>query len=893
MMTCKTAASLRRRSVVRASALLISSAVTVFSGAAYAADTQVSLNMPAAANGGTSGTDIETVIITGRRFNPEVAPSKSSLETTEPQTIISKSYIEDSQAATTDYVNILAIVPSMTGTDINGPGLSDGNVKNTLRGFPDGNFGISYDGVPFGDTNGPTHHSESYFPGSAIGGVQVDRGPGNAGTIGPSTFGGSVFLFSEGLTDDPHAKLAVTGGSWDTWNLEGNLQTGTWDNLGFDSKLMINEQEAVSNGYLTLQNTHRDNSLVKYEADFAPNWSLTLFGNYNALHQHVSDNNGATPAQVVDFGINFALQNTNAALPTFNRYNFQDKITDMDYARLKGEITPSFRVDNQAYTYAYVNKTVTVSTLTQNQADITANTAEGLGTATGGTVSQVGTAAKPVYLVGPNPTVVGGSVTGATSNKTDIPGYTKLNAYRVWGDTLRTSWDYAIGSVSGQLRTGIWWEDAATQRQRYYFDVTKCFAAPPCQIFSVETSGIYADSKVTKGTIRNGIPGVGYVEHSSWDNFQPFAELEIDPFDGLTITPGIKYVWWKHDLTASVISASKPPVPFLTTGNFQPGTAPNTIVTNGHGEFTTTRTLPFATVNYKIEPFWSVYAQYANGIYVPDISSFEQKGVVTQFPKPQTTTNYQLGTVFYADNFDVDADIYYIDSNNTIQAVAGTLTTPNCSVGDTCNENIGKAVYRGIEGEATYAFGDEELHGVLDGLSVFTNGSLNSAKSMGLQLGAAPFWTAASGLIYKNEGWKLSLIDKVTGQQYLDALNPQVPGSPAPLQRFDRNGVAAGQAGYLGDFYKLAAYNILDFTGYYDLGERLGLDEDVEIGGGVYNIMDTHSVVSMTINDTSGAGIKQPAGQTFAENYKNRLSSLDQYYFQAGRSFQLTLKVRF
>src|SRR6516162_6797018 len=203
MMTCKTAASLRRRSVVRASALLVSSAFTwLVPGVACAApETQVSMNIPASTNG-SAGTDIEMVIITGRKFNPEVAPSKSSLETTEPQTIISRSYIEDSQPTTTDYVGILSIVPSMTGTDINGPGLSDGNVKNTLRGQPDGNFGISYDGIPFGDTNGPTHHSESYFPSSTIGGVDVDRGPGNAGNLGAATYGGTISLYSEGLTDD-------------------------------------------------------------------------------------------------------------------------------------------------------------------------------------------------------------------------------------------------------------------------------------------------------------------------------------------------------------------------------------------------------------------------------------------------------------------------------------------------------------------------------------------------------------------------------------------------------------------------------------------------------------------------------------------------------------------
>src|SRR6202035_172370 len=136
----------------------------------------------------------------------------------------------------------------------------------------------------------------------------------------------------------------------------------------------------------------------------------------------------------------------------------------------KGAVTENFHIDDQAYTYAYVNKTVTVSTLTQNQADITnpaGVTAEGLGTKTGGTIVQPGVV-NPTYIVGAN--LVGGDVNGATSNKTDIPGYTKLNAYRVFGNILRTSWDYAFGSVTGQLRAGVWWENAATERQRYYFD---------------------------------------------------------------------------------------------------------------------------------------------------------------------------------------------------------------------------------------------------------------------------------------------------------------------------------------------------------------------------------------------------------------------------------------
>src|SRR5579871_1684164 len=153
--------------------------------------------------------EIETVVVTGTAFNANVAPAKSSLDTMEPQTLFRSSYIQDSVANTADYTTILAIAPSMTGMDINGPGLSDGNVKNTLRGLPDGNFALLYDGIPFGDTNGPTHHSESYFPGVTIGSIDVDRGPGNAGNMGAATFGGTVKLYSEAVLPENH--ITVTG----------------------------------------------------------------------------------------------------------------------------------------------------------------------------------------------------------------------------------------------------------------------------------------------------------------------------------------------------------------------------------------------------------------------------------------------------------------------------------------------------------------------------------------------------------------------------------------------------------------------------------------------------------------------------------------------------------
>jgi iron complex outermembrane recepter protein len=762
-----------------------------------------------------SGSDLETVVVTGTQFNPDVAPAKSSLETMEPQTIITQSYIQDSVSETADYTTILAIAPSMTGQDINGPGLSDGNVKNTLRGLPDGQFAMQYDGIPFGDTNGPSHHSESYFPGPTIGSVSVDRGPGNAGNFGASTYGGTVKLFSEVLTPDRAATGTVTYGSWATEMADFNYQSGDFGLAGVNTRVLANIDVLGSDGYLSGQNTSRQNVLLKTQSDLGSGWTLTLFADYNGLFQHVNDNNGATPAQVTAFGESFALQNTNTNLGTYQPYSTQNKKTDMDYVRLEGDIG-SVHVDDQAYSYAYVNKTISTTNVEQTAADIAANTTEGLGT-----------------------------IVGGKAFKSDVPGYTKQNAYRVWGNIFRLSQDYDFGWLTGQVRAGIWWETQATQRSRFDYDLTQCFANN-CNPW--RNGQAYADTTlVAKGTAAAySFPGINYsgvaeyVEHSNWNQYEPFVEVDLKPLENLTLTPGFKYINWSRSVAAP-IEQKIAPVQAVNASN------------------TTTRALPFFEANYKIEPSWSVYAQYAQGIYIPDISQFEGTTIGTfkvttptaAFPKAETTTNYQVGTVFYADNFTVDGDLYYIGVNNNEVAQACTPTGPFAGPsGETCYLNTGTAVYQGVEGEGTYAF-----DGMLDGLSAFASYSYNSDKSQHLYLVTAPIWTAADGLVYKWDIFKLSVIDKLVGPQYSDIANTP--------------------------FYKLNTYNNTDLK----LGVTLAPGWELE--GGFYNIFNQRNLLAVKIND------KTPIGGTSVYNVSARGSSLDQYYFAPPASFQITLKAAF
>ncbi|MBN9587627.1 MAG: hypothetical protein BGN85_09595 [Alphaproteobacteria bacterium 64-11] len=751
-----------------------------------------------AANVGRGTGEIETVVVSGTAFNPEDAPAKASLDTMEPQTIITQSYIQDSVADTADYTTILAIAPGMTGFSTNGPGLSDGDVKNTMRGLPDGSYGMTYDGIPFGDTNGPSHHSESYFPGTIIGSIDVDRGPGNAGNLGAATFGGSINMLSEDLRSESYLLASGTYGSWNTKSIDLKGQTGDLDYAGTTTRAYFNLQNVDSDGYLTYQSTSRQNATLKVENEFAPGWTLTVFGTYNNLMQHLNDNNGVTPAQIVAYGKNYALQKTNPNAGNYFGYNRVRKHTDMDYLRLQGEILPGFTLDDTLYTYDYRNKTMTATNPEQTAADIAKGVTEGNGT-----------------------------IVNGVKYANDVPGYSKLNAYRVYGNILRLNHDFDFGWLTGQVRLGVWWEGQATERSRFDLDITKC-SQLNCDIWHPNPAQV-GDSTVAAKKKAVALPQgyAEYLEHTSWNQYEPFIELELHPMDELTLTPGLKYVNWEHTSNAVVQPKASPLGPYK-------------------GSFTTTRALPFMMANYKIEPSWSVYAQYAQGIYVPDIKAFEQKTALTVFPKAETTTNYQLGTVYYADQFTFDADIYYIGVNNNYVFQDCSLAPIFGLKGDNCAVNTGTATYRGIEAEGTYAFA-----GALDGLAAFLNGSLGTAKTNGRWIKEAPNWTMAGGLIYKTGLFKISLIDKIVGQQYSDNANTR--------------------------FYKLGAYNVMDLKGSVTLG-------NMELGLGIYNLLNSRSLASVGITDSS------PIGGTSVNDFANRPNSLDQYYFQPERSFQVSLK---
>src|SRR5215467_4099373 len=128
------------------------------------------------------------------------APSQGSLTARSAESLISAEYIRNYTSPFSDYSQVLQMAPGTFSVSANGPGLSD--TKTFYRGFKDGYYSMTFDGIPFNDTNDPTHHSWVFFPAQTIGSTVFERSPGSAASIGPSTYGGSVNLLSRSLGSD-------------------------------------------------------------------------------------------------------------------------------------------------------------------------------------------------------------------------------------------------------------------------------------------------------------------------------------------------------------------------------------------------------------------------------------------------------------------------------------------------------------------------------------------------------------------------------------------------------------------------------------------------------------------------------------------------------------------
>jgi iron complex outermembrane receptor protein len=434
-----------------------------------------------------------------------VAPTQSSLQATQPQSIITREFIELSVAPTAEYSRIVNIAPGLSGDSANGPGLSE--TKTTMRGFSDDQYNITFDGIPWGDTNNPAHHSTSFFPGSVIGGAAVERGPGNASNLGFATFGGSINLFSKKPLKEAAFSVFGSIGTWNTALLGASYESGRLAEFG-NATVQLNYQHLKSDGYLSGNSIKSDNYTLKFTRPVLEDSLLTVFATANEINYVQPDNNkGATLSQIAQFGKNFSLNNDPASF-NYVGFNHTAKSTDFSYLRMETEWGNGWSTDNHIYSYAYNNQTI-------SSTDPTGATAAG--------------------------TKVG------LPGNTDIPGIDKQNKYRVYGDIFKAN--KKIGTSI--MRAGFWYESSDTDRHQYDLDLTL---------------GNIRDPRETKPTpVLNA--SVLFDQQSTIKTFQPFAEFEWKATPDLSITPGVKLVRITRSVDALVNQTTR--VPQNTSVDFQ------------------------------------------------------------------------------------------------------------------------------------------------------------------------------------------------------------------------------------------------------------------------------------------------------------------------------------
>ena len=282
----------------------------------------------------------------------EAAPSQSSLDAATAESVISSTYIRNFTSPVGDYSDVLQMAPGTFAVSANGPGLGD--TKTFFRGFKDGYYNMTFDGLPFNDTNDPTHHSWTWFPLPDIGSTVFDRSPGDATTIGPSASGGSINLLSREIPVDQDVQGTVSYGSWNTRLLSLDYDSGAFGGKRKASDFLFNLANIHTDGYQTYNYLDRWSGDVKYQYRISDNTVLTAYTAVGYLASNTPNVKGPTRAQIAQFGDNYLLNN-NPTDPLYYKFNSYAIPSDFDYLGLTSGLGGGWRLEDKVYSNRYYN----------------------------------------------------------------------------------------------------------------------------------------------------------------------------------------------------------------------------------------------------------------------------------------------------------------------------------------------------------------------------------------------------------------------------------------------------------------------------------------------------------------------------------------------------------
>ena len=702
-------------------------------------------------------TDVGIVNATGgassSQDNPKNYPSvvtspvRNTVEVARPVAELSKEYIDNFTAPTATFADRASMLPGAYGFSSNGSG--GGDEKIWFRGFKDGNFTMTFDGIPFNDTNDPTHHSQVFFPGPFIGGITSDRSPGTASSLGPANFGGTVGLLSKPIDNTQRITGAYTYGSFNTQQMEAEYASGYTSETS-NTKFLINAHHFTSDGAQSFNPQYRDGASFKIESALTSDTLLTAFSSWT--HYLSNAGGGGNPATFACYNTgsitgcspkaNYMYVNSNDPTRLDNMaYSHYDVTASFNYLGFNSNLGNGWKLDNKTYFNYYSNQ--------QNYAVFKAPDA--------------------LY--------------SATATK---EGMDKLNSYHTLGNILRLTKDTEYGI----LRTGIQVERADTPRH---------------QIYANPVTGGYTNPNGASAG------GVSFNEDFVTTTIQPYVEFAAKVTDKLTVTPGVKYNSYRMDLTQFADDG--------TVGNL-----------NGQPyvqhSATYTDVLPFLDARYMLQKNWSVYAQYATGDVIPPSSVFDSTGAnVSVLPSPIRTTTNQIGTVYQARDFMVDADIFITKAD---RSYASAIDPNNPSY--KYFYAAPSTTYKGIEVSGNVVLGG--------GFNLYANAMAYNATydTTGLAVANVPSDMESVALFYREGPWALGGTVKRIGPQYQDNTNVSQSN----------------------EWYSLDPIFITNIYANYTFNNIPSYAKGAKIRFGVNNLFNKNYLIAFTPVSTSQSASHQP-----------------------------------
>src|SRR5579883_3218296 len=317
-------------------------------GVALAADATQSVNLSLNVSELAQSITVEGSVMVAA----ETAPSQNTLDTLSARSEVSPDFIQNFASPIADYTELLNYTPGTFSVNPNGIGLGDS--KTYFRGFKDGQYTMQADGIPFNDTNDPTHHSWAFFPSQFIAGVDFDRSPGTASSLGPTNFGGTVNLLSRAVPFDPDIRATASYGSFNTRMLALDFDTGA---IGTRKKSSFtgNVHQMLSDGYQTYNYQKRVAGFGKYQYRLTERTTITAFGGLVDLWTNTPNLKGPSRAQIATFGDNYLLSG-DPSQPNYYGYNFYHVQTDFEYIGITSDLGRGWKFDGKLYTYRYWNK---------------------------------------------------------------------------------------------------------------------------------------------------------------------------------------------------------------------------------------------------------------------------------------------------------------------------------------------------------------------------------------------------------------------------------------------------------------------------------------------------------------------------------------------------------